>query len=77
MRWKDGVRDKRTRLEEIIISAIPPFMSVNNCRDLGKIPKLKIVCIGTKPALYLFTEAFLGRVVREKVVVLPDRNRIL
>ena len=60
-----------------IISVIASFMSLNDCRDIDKIQKLKIVCTGIKLTLYLFTGAFVGLVVRGKVVLPPVTNRML
>ena len=48
-----------------------PFMNVNGGGDMGKIQKLKILAMGSKPTLYLFIGMFVGVVVRGKVVVPP------
>ena len=46
---------------------------MNGGGDMGQIVKLKIVCMGSKPTLQLFIGMIVGVVVREKVVVPPER----
>ena len=46
--------------------AISPFMNVNDGGDMSQTLKLKIVCMGIKPTVYLFIGMFVGVVVRGK-----------
>ena len=63
MSWKRGLREYQTRAEELYQE---PFVSVNDCRDIGKIRKLKIMCISTKPTFSLLRGAFLGVVISSR-----------
>ena len=51
-----------------IRAAIRAFVRLNACRDIGKILKLKIVCMDSKPTINLFTRAFPGVVVRDTLL---------
>ena len=52
-------------------------MNVNDGGDMGKIPKLKIVSMGSNPTLQLLIGMFIGVVVREKDGVPPAKITML
>ena len=51
MRWKDVGRRDKIRLDELYEVQYSAFTRLNQCKDMGQIPKLKIACMGRKPTL--------------------------
>ena len=52
-------------------------MNVNDGGDMDQTLKLKILCMGRKPTMQLFIGIFVGVVVREIVVLPPERIKMI
>ena len=60
-----------------IMWSICPWVRVNDCSDIGKMQKVLNFQMGIKPTYHPFPRAFLGVVVIDIVVVLPERNKTI